>query len=126
MVSSVCPNSTYRFEIADAIEEVSAQDAHMASLLVAIASMESSCNPRAVNHKDPLHSTGVWQTPRFRTPQDVLGQARVAHKMVSDSLARCGTLNLYTSGDCRFGAMAAIHRVSLANRLRYELGMSSE
>lgn len=117
MVTGLSPESRYRFEIADAISEVSEGDARMASLLVSVAWHESNFRPWAVNHKDPLHSTGLFQTPRSITPRDIYGQAIVARKMIADSLSKCGDLTLYASGDCRFGSMASTARVSLAERL---------
>src|SRR5258708_9584582 len=92
-------------EVIDAIATVTLErpevDAHtLAATLDVLAAHESnySAHPRGSN--DHGHSKGAWQTPSRETPDDLLGQARIAAKWILVSWTMCPSrpLNAYASG----------------------------
>lgn len=95
-----------------------------ATWLVSIAYYESKFDQQAVSRKDdPTHSYGLFQVSSewAKPPFEPESQARLALRLVRDSLARCGSLAMYTSGRCDIGKEEAERRGKLAAKLKQGL-----
>lgn len=72
----------------------------LAATLDIIAAHESSYRLHPHGYNDGGRSKGAWQTPARETPDDALGQARVAAKWLLYSMRTCPDhpLSLYATG----------------------------
>lgn len=72
----------------------------LAATLDVVAAHESSYRTHPAGSNDHGASKGAWQTPSRETPDDPLGQARVAAKWIIVSFTRCPghPLSLYATG----------------------------
>lgn len=74
----------------------------MASLLDVIAAHESGYRTHPHGWNDGGKSKGAFQTPASTTPDDPLGQTRLAARILTVSMTSCPEhpLSLYASGRC--------------------------
>lgn len=88
-----------------------------AVLLDVLAAHESAYRPSAVG--DSGRSCGAFQTPCAETPQDALGQARVAIRILRLALGSCPdhVLWSYASGRCRSSAVALRYEADVRERM---------
>jgi len=72
----------------------------LAATLDVVAAHESSYRLHPRGYNDGGASKGAWQTPAAETPDDALGQARVAAKWLLYSMTRCPDypLAIYATG----------------------------
>lgn len=105
----------HQSELATAIEMVSDGDPVLATRLVSIGHFESGFALFAKG--DHGRSCGIYQTPCSATPKDILGQTKLAARMIDWSIKLCGDLTAYASGQCGRGKIAAEKRESLAQKL---------
>jgi hypothetical protein len=72
----------------------------LAATLDVIAAHESAYRVRPRGYNDGGASKGAWQTPSRETPDDPIGQARVAAKWLITSISRCPEhpISLYATG----------------------------
>lgn len=72
----------------------------LAATLDVVAAHESGYRLHPHGYNDGGHSKGAWQTPARETPDDPLGQARVAAKWLLYSMQKCPDhpLSLYATG----------------------------
>jgi hypothetical protein len=70
----------------------------LVAALDVVAAHESGYRHRAIG--DGGRSKGAWQTPALETPDDPIGQARIAAKWIITSATRCPDhpLSLYATG----------------------------
>lgn len=72
----------------------------LAATLDVVAAHESGYRLHPTGHNDGGKSKGAWQTPSAETPDDAIGQARVAAKWLLYSMRTCPDhpLSLYATG----------------------------